>query len=71
MENLLNPKQHPRLFDKELFIHKAPGPSERSQVPHHRLFLGRNQGARTMTCSYCYQMGHMFNHYPFFDDKLM
>jgi len=23
-----------------------------------------------MTYSYCYQMGHMFNHYPFVDDRL-
>jgi hypothetical protein len=43
---------------------------ERSQVPHHRLVLGKNQGAGTITCSYCQQMGHMFNHYPFVDDKL-
>ncbi len=25
MLNMLNPKQHPHLFDRELFIHKAPG----------------------------------------------
>jgi len=40
------------------------------QVSHHRLILGRNQGDGTMTYSYCHQMGHLFNHYPFVDDKL-
>jgi hypothetical protein len=29
-----------------------------------------NQGVGTMTYSYCYQMGHLFNHYPFVDDRL-
>jgi hypothetical protein len=23
-----------------------------------------------MTCSYCQDVGHLFNHYPFIDDKL-
>jgi hypothetical protein len=23
-----------------------------------------------MTCSYCYQMGHLFNYYLFVDDRL-
>jgi hypothetical protein len=46
------------------------GPSERSQVPHHRLVSRGNQGVRTMTCSYCDQMGHMFNHCPFVDNRL-
>jgi hypothetical protein len=23
-----------------------------------------------MICSYCHQMGHLFNHYPFVDDRL-
>jgi hypothetical protein len=23
-----------------------------------------------MTCSYCHQMGHMFNHCPFINDRL-
>jgi hypothetical protein len=44
--------------------------SERSQIPHHNLILGGNQGARTMTYSYCHQMGHMFNCCPFDDDRL-
>jgi hypothetical protein len=46
------------------------GPSERSQIPHHIHVLGKNQGVGTITCSYCYQMGHMFNRCPFVDDKL-
>jgi len=47
-----------------------PSPSERSQVPHHILVLGGNQGVGTMTCSYCYQMGHLFNGSPFVNDRL-
>jgi len=47
-----------------------PSPSEKSQIPHHRLVSWGKQGAKTVTCSYCYQMGHMFNHCPFVDDKL-
>ncbi len=77
IQNLLNPKQHPQLFDRELFIHKAPnqarlvvGPGERSQVPHHRPVLRGNQGVGIVTCSYCYQKGHMFSRCPFVDDKL-
>jgi hypothetical protein len=46
------------------------GPSERSQVPHHIPILGANQGVGTITCSYYYQMGHMFNCCPFVDDRL-
>jgi hypothetical protein len=37
---------------------------------HHRVVLGGNQGARTLTCSYSHQMGHMFNCCPFVDDRL-
>jgi hypothetical protein len=40
------------------------------RYPHHRPVLGGNQGAGTMTCSYCHQMGHLFNRYPFVDDRL-
>jgi len=46
------------------------GPGERSQVPHHGPVLTRNQGVRIVTCSYCYQKGHMFSCCPFVDDKL-
>jgi hypothetical protein len=46
------------------------GPGERSQVPHHRPILRRNQGVGIVTCSYCYQKGHMFSCCPFVDDKL-
>ncbi len=46
------------------------GPSERSQVPHHRPILRGNQGVGIVTCSYCYQKGHMFSCCPFVDDKL-
>ncbi len=46
------------------------GPSERSQVPHHRPVLRGNQGVEIITCSYCYQKGHMFSRCPFVDDKL-
>ncbi len=74
---MLNPKQHPQLFNKELFIHKgiyptrlAHGPGERTQVPPHKLVWGGNQGAKTVTCSYCYQMGHLINHFPFVDERL-
>jgi hypothetical protein len=38
------------------------GLGERLQVPHHRLVSGGNHGVGIMTCSYCYQMGHLFNH---------
>ncbi len=51
-------------------MRSVPGPGERSQNPHHRLVLKRNQGTRSVTCSYCYQMGHMFQHCPFVDDRL-
>ncbi len=47
-----------------------PSPGERTQVSHHKQVLGRKYGARTMTCSYCYQMGHIFNCCPFVDDRL-
>jgi hypothetical protein len=47
----------------------VPSPSERSQVPHHKPILGANQGVGIVTRSYCYQMGHLFNHCPFVDDK--
>jgi len=46
------------------------GLGERSQVPHHILVSRGNQGDGIMTCSYCYQMGHLFNRCPFVDDKL-
>jgi hypothetical protein len=46
------------------------GPSEQSQVSHHKPVLGGNQGVRTMTYSYCHQMGHLFNCCPFYDDRL-
>jgi hypothetical protein len=42
----------------------VPSPSERSQVPHHRPILGGNQGAGTVTYSYCQQVGHLLNHCP-------
>jgi hypothetical protein len=51
-------------------MRSIPSPSERSQVPHHQLVLKGNQGVGTITCSYCYQMGHLFNRYPFVDDGL-
>jgi hypothetical protein len=34
------------------------------------IIKGGNQGAQTMTYSYCYQMGHLFSHCPFVDDIL-
>jgi hypothetical protein len=43
---------------------------EGSQVPHHRPILGGNQGVGTLTCSYCQQVGHLFNCYLFVDDRL-
>jgi hypothetical protein len=43
---------------------------ERSQIPHHNLVLGRNQGVGIVTYSYCHQMGHLFNCCPFDDDRL-
>jgi hypothetical protein len=46
------------------------GPSERSQVPHHRPVSRANQGVGIITCSYCYQMGYMFHYCPFVDDRL-
>jgi hypothetical protein len=46
------------------------GPGEKSQVPHHKPISGGNQGVGILTCSYCYQMGHMFNCCPFVDDRL-
>ncbi len=47
-----------------------PSLGERLQIPHHRLVSGRNQGVGTMTCSYCHQMGHLFNCCPFINDRL-
>ncbi len=29
-----------------------------------------NQGVGIVTYSYCYQMGHVFNHCPFVEDRL-
>jgi len=46
------------------------GPSERSQVPHHIPVSRRYKGVGIITCSYCSKMGHMFNCYPFIDDRL-
>jgi hypothetical protein len=43
---------------------------ERSQIPHHNLVVGRNQGVGIVTYSYCHQMGHLFNCCPFDDDRL-
>jgi hypothetical protein len=34
------------------------------------MVLGGNQGVGIMTYSYFYQMGHLFNHCPFVDDRL-
>jgi len=51
-------------------VRSVPGPSERSQVPHHKLDSRANQGVGTITYPYCYQMGHLFNHCPFVDDRL-
>jgi hypothetical protein len=48
----------------------VPSLGERSQVPHYKLVLRGNQGVGIMTCSYCYQMGHLFNWCPFVDDGL-
>jgi len=41
------------------------GQGERSQVPHHRPVSRKNQGVGIITCSYCQQMGLLFNHCPF------
>jgi len=46
------------------------GPGEGSQVPHHIPVLRGNQGVGIITCSYCYQKGHIFSCCPFVDDKL-
>jgi hypothetical protein len=43
---------------------------EGSQVPHHIPVLGKNQGVGTSTCSYCQQVGHLFNCCLFVDDIL-
>jgi hypothetical protein len=51
-------------------VRSVPNPGERSQVLHHRLISGGNQGVGIMTCSYCHKMGHMFNRCPFVDDRL-
>jgi hypothetical protein len=38
---------------------------------HHKPITGGNQGAVThVTCSYDQQVGHLFNYYPFVDDRL-
>jgi len=52
-------------------MRSIPRLSEWLQVLHHRPISGGNQGARTMTCSYCYILAHLFNRYPFVDDRLM
>jgi len=46
------------------------GPSERSQVPHHKLISKGNQNVGTLTCSYCQHVGHLFNCCPFVDVRL-
>ncbi len=46
------------------------GPSERSQVPHHKLISKGNQNVGTLTCSYCQHVGHLFNRCPFVDVRL-
>jgi hypothetical protein len=46
------------------------GHNERLRVPHHRLVSRGNQGVRIITYSYCQQVGHLFNHCPFVDDRL-
>jgi hypothetical protein len=51
-------------------IKSIPSQGERSQVPHHRLVSARNQSIGIITYSYCQQVGHMFNHCPFVDDRL-
>jgi hypothetical protein len=51
-------------------VRSIPRPSEQLQVLHHRLVSGGNQGVRTMTYSYYYQIRHLFNCCPFVDDKL-
>jgi hypothetical protein len=46
------------------------GQGERSLVPHHKQVSGGNQGVGTITYSYYQQVGHLFNRYPFVDDRL-
>jgi hypothetical protein len=43
------------------------GQHEKSQVPHHVLVLRGNEGVGTRTCSYCQQVGRLFNCCPFVD----
>ncbi len=63
--------QHGVIYPQGTWLAKSVlGPGERSQVPHHKSVPGRNEGVGTITCSYCYQMKHMFNRSPFVDDKL-
>jgi len=52
--------------------HVRPIPSlgGRSQVPHHKPVSKGNQTAISVTYTYCHQMGHLFNCYPFVDDRL-
>ncbi len=51
-------------------MRSIPNQGEKSQVPHHGLVLRGNQGVRTITCTYCQQVGDTFNHCPFVDDIL-
>ncbi len=51
-------------------MRSIPSLSEKSQVPHHIPVSRGNQGAKTITYSYCYQVGHLFNCCPFVDDRL-
>jgi hypothetical protein len=46
------------------------GQGERSQVPPHRPISRGNQGAGTITYTYCQHVGQMLNHGPFVDDRL-
>jgi hypothetical protein len=46
------------------------GHGERSQIPHHKLVLGGNQGIGIVTCSYYQHVGHLCNRYPFVNDRL-
>ncbi len=63
--------QHGVIYPKGTYLMiSIYGVGERSQIPHHNLVLGGNQGAGIVTYSYCHQMGHLFNCCPFDDDRL-
>jgi hypothetical protein len=77
MYNLLNSKATPTIVWQGVIypqgtwpVRAVSSPSEQLQISHHKLVSKRNQGVGTVTYSYYHKMEHLFNCYPFVDDRL-